>query len=86
MENIVAAGVGQVIRIVPDSSKDIGFSILAAFHYPSVLPVRVYAELSEAESYLLGQSRKRMSPATGGRSEASTTLKRPTVEPAQTVS
>jgi len=27
-------GVGLIIRIIPDSSKDIGFSILSVFHYP----------------------------------------------------
>jgi len=52
MERIVEAGVGKVVRVVPDSRKDIGFSILAAFHYPAFLPVLVYADHEEAEKYL----------------------------------
>jgi ABC-type transporter Mla MlaB component len=48
MERTVEAGVGQVLRVVPDPCKDIGFGILAAFHYPKSLPVRVFENLSEA--------------------------------------
>jgi hypothetical protein len=48
MERVVEAGVGQVLRVVPDPRKDIGLGILAVFHYPHSLPVRVYEDLSEA--------------------------------------
>ena len=33
MDMISEAGVGRVVRIIPDPSKDIGFNILAFFHY-----------------------------------------------------
>jgi len=56
MEHIVEAGLGQVIRVIPDSSKDIGFAILEAFHYPAMLPVRVYADLEEAKQNLTVRS------------------------------
>ncbi|MGB7768000.1 MAG: hypothetical protein WBN22_04000 [Verrucomicrobiia bacterium] len=34
MELIGRAGVGLVVRIIPDPSKDIGMNILTVFHYP----------------------------------------------------
>jgi hypothetical protein len=40
MELISLAGAGRVVRVIPDPSKDIGFNILAFFHYrnhPQVL-------------------------------------------------
>ena len=52
LERIVEAGVGKVVRVVHHSSKDIGFSILEAFHFPARLPVLVYADHEEAEKYL----------------------------------
>jgi hypothetical protein len=33
MDLLNAHGVERVIRVIPDSSKDIGFNILSAFHY-----------------------------------------------------
>src|ERR1035438_2097598 len=34
MELIGQAGVGMVVRVIPDPSKDIGMNILTVFHYP----------------------------------------------------
>jgi hypothetical protein len=34
MDLIGKAGVGLVVRVIPDSSKDIGMNILSVFHYP----------------------------------------------------
>ena len=34
MEWIDKAGVEMVVRVMPDPGKDIGFNILAIFHYP----------------------------------------------------
>ena len=34
MERIGRAGVGLVIRVIPDPRKDIGMNILTVFHYP----------------------------------------------------
>ena len=34
MDLIGHAGVGLVVRVIPDASKDIGMNILTVFHYP----------------------------------------------------
>jgi len=34
MDLIGQAGVGLVVRVIPDPSKDIGMNILTVFHYP----------------------------------------------------
>lgn len=34
MDLFSAAGVGRVVRVIPDPSKDMGLNILAFFHYP----------------------------------------------------
>jgi hypothetical protein len=34
MELLDRSGVGMVVRVIPDSNKDIGFNILSLFHYP----------------------------------------------------
>ncbi len=34
MDQCHERGVGLIIRIIPDASKDIGLSILSVFHYP----------------------------------------------------
>jgi hypothetical protein len=34
MEMIAKHGVGLIVRVVPDASKDIGLNILTIFHYP----------------------------------------------------
>ena len=41
-------GLGSIIRVIPDPEKDIGFNILAAFHYEHPLQVCVCASLEEA--------------------------------------
>jgi hypothetical protein len=47
MERMVQAGVGEVIRVLDDSSKDIGCGILSTFHYPASLPVKIFDNLPE---------------------------------------
>jgi hypothetical protein len=47
MEIIAKHGVGLILRVVPDSSKDIGLNILTIFHYrhqPRVINCRNLAE------------------------------------------
>jgi anti-anti-sigma regulatory factor len=39
MEQFARAGIGHVVRVIPDGTKDIGFNILGAFHYPKELTV-----------------------------------------------
>jgi anti-anti-sigma regulatory factor len=51
MELCEQKGVGLVIRIIPDSSKDIGLNILTLFHYrlrPRIMTCNSIAEAEEA--------------------------------------
>lgn len=45
-----ARGVGQVIRVVPDPSKDIGLNILSLIHYRGAVSVVTCATAAEAEA------------------------------------
>lgn len=47
MERMAQASVSEVIRIMPDSRKDIGCGILSTFHYPARLPVRIFDNLPD---------------------------------------
>ena len=48
MDLIGQAGVGLVVRVIPDPSKDIGMNILTVFHYPQQLQVVTCNNLAEA--------------------------------------
>jgi hypothetical protein len=48
MESIGQSGVGLVVRVIPDPSKDIGMNILTVFHYPKHLRVVTCNNLVEA--------------------------------------
>jgi anti-anti-sigma regulatory factor len=48
MELIGQAGVGLLVRVIPDPSKDIGMNILTIFHYPHRLRVVNCQNLAEA--------------------------------------
>ncbi len=52
MELIGRAGVGLVVRVIPDPSKDIGMNILTVFHYPHRLRVVACKNLVEAAGAL----------------------------------
>lgn len=52
MELMDSAGVGRVVRIIPDTSKDIGMSILALFHYPHHPSTCHFPTLKEAAKEL----------------------------------
>lgn len=52
MELIGKSGVGLVVRVIPDSSKDIGMNILTIFHYPRELKVVTCQNLIEAAGAL----------------------------------
>ncbi len=41
-------GVGEVIRVIPDPTKDIGFKLMSLFHYDHGIPIVTCATLSEA--------------------------------------
>jgi hypothetical protein len=48
MELIDQKGVSMVVRVLPDSSKDIGMNILTRFHYRSQPHVVTCCNLAEA--------------------------------------
>jgi len=52
MELIGQGGVALVVRVIPDSSKDIGMNILTVFHYPRRLRVVTCKNLVEAAKAL----------------------------------
>lgn len=48
MDLIGQAGVGSVVRIIPDPSKDMGLNILSIFHYPRGLKIVTCGSTIEA--------------------------------------
>ena len=46
------SGVGTVVRVIPNQSKDIGFNILSLFHYRNKVHVLTFPSLTEAEQAL----------------------------------
>lgn len=48
MEKVGQAGVGLVVRVIPDPHKDIGMNILTAFHYPRRPRIVTCASMVEA--------------------------------------
>jgi anti-anti-sigma regulatory factor len=48
MELCNSAGVAEVIRIIPDPTRDIGLQIMSFFHYGSDVYIRTCASLAEA--------------------------------------
>jgi ABC-type transporter Mla MlaB component len=46
------AGASTVMRVIPDSGKDIGFNILSLFHYRNKVHVLTFQSLAEAEQAL----------------------------------
>lgn len=52
MDLCAQRGVAQIVRVIPDPSKDIGFSILSRFHYPHKPRTIVCETLAEAAERL----------------------------------
>lgn len=52
MEKCNAAGVAEVLRIIPDPTRDIGLQILSFFHYGNDVYVHTCASLAEANQSL----------------------------------
>ena len=51
MEKFDQAGVGMIVRVIPDNSKDIGLNILAVFHYqnkPKIVTCQNMVEAARA--------------------------------------
>jgi hypothetical protein len=49
MEMCNAAGVAEVLRIIPDPTRDIGLQILSFFHYDNDVYVRTCGSAAEAQ-------------------------------------
>lgn len=52
MDLFRGAGVGRVLRIIPDPAKDIGFTILSHTHYRGRVPFQTVRSRREAEAAL----------------------------------
>ena len=48
MDLVRKKGVAEVIRVVPDPHKDIGFKVMSFFHYGKAVPVLTCDTLAEA--------------------------------------
>ena len=57
MDLVSQCGVGRVVRVIPDPSKDLGLNILGFFHYPKHPPVITCTTLAEAVEKLLAAPR-----------------------------
>lgn len=47
MDLFLAAGVGLVVRIIPDPDKDIGFTLLSHTHYRGRVPIQTCVSIAE---------------------------------------
>lgn len=52
MDHFQRAGVGRVLRVIPDASKDIGFTLLSHTHYRGKVPFQTLVSASDAETAL----------------------------------
>jgi hypothetical protein len=62
MDLISQHGVGRVIRVIPDPSKDPGLNILGFFHYPNHPPIITCSTLAEAVEKLLLEAHPTVPP------------------------
>ena len=56
MEICDTAGVAEVVRIIPDPTRDIGLQIMSFFHYSSDVSIRTCASFAEASEMLTAES------------------------------
>jgi anti-anti-sigma regulatory factor len=56
MEICNTAGVAEVVRIIPDPTRDIGLQIISFFHYDKDVCIRTCASLAEAMEMLQTES------------------------------
>lgn len=59
MDLIDCAGVSEVVRIVPDPRKDIGFQVMSYFHYGPKVNIVTCETMEEAERALASTSESR---------------------------
>ncbi len=55
MDLCLQSGVGQVVRVIPDPEKDIGFTLLSLTHYRGKVPIATCRTRTEAERTLAGE-------------------------------
>jgi hypothetical protein len=55
MDLVSQSGVGRVVRVIPDPSKDLGLNILGFFHYPNHPQIVTCTTLAEAVEKLLAE-------------------------------
>jgi len=53
MESIDQRGVGMVVRVIPDPTKDIGINILTLFHYTHRPKIVTSKNMTDAATYLV---------------------------------
>ena len=53
MDALAEKGVAAVVRVIPDSHKDIGLNILSQFHYGPQIKLATFESLAEALSALM---------------------------------
>jgi hypothetical protein len=56
MEMCNAGGIAEVVRIIPDPTRDIGLQIMSLFHYRSDVRILTYASMAEAIAALANLS------------------------------
>jgi hypothetical protein len=49
MEILAKAGMGHIIRVIPDPDKDIGFTLLSHTHYHGRIPFQICSTRAEAD-------------------------------------
>ncbi len=52
MDECQKHGVGEVIRVIPEPEKDIGFTLMSFFHYGSEVAIKTCETLAEAAQIL----------------------------------
>ena len=57
MEICNAAGVAEIVRIIPDPTRDIGLQILSFFHYRNDVYIRTCTSAAEASELLETEAR-----------------------------
>jgi len=52
MDSCREKGVAEVVRVIPDSKKDIGFKVMSFFHYGHAVPIVTCETLKKAQMKL----------------------------------
>ena len=55
MDALAEKQIGSVIRVMPDTHKDIGLNILSRFHYDPKIPITTFDSLADALHSMAGE-------------------------------